>query len=66
MVTPAEFARYAVLAQEAGRTIAAVELKSEEHHALREHCPGDWVRVDEIGNAVIWRLASTPAGVTSQ
>jgi hypothetical protein len=57
-VEPEQFARYARLAQKAGRTIGAVGFRWEEQSALKEHCPGNWVRVGEVGDAVLWRLAA--------
>ncbi len=59
---PAEFARLAALAQKAGRTVAAVEFKWEETRALHEHCPGNWRRVGQVGDAIFWRLGPTPPG----
>lgn len=60
-VEAAEFRRYAALAAKAGRTVAALEFRWEEPKALRERCPGNWVRVAEVGNAVLWKLApATP------
>jgi 4-amino-4-deoxy-L-arabinose transferase-like glycosyltransferase len=61
-INAAQFARFAALAQKAGRPICAVEFKWEEDKALREHCPGDWVRVATLKNAAVWRLAAAPPG----
>lgn len=56
-VDAADFRRYAALAGKAGRTVAALEFRWEEPKALRERCPGEWTRVAEVGNAVLWKLA---------
>jgi hypothetical protein len=61
-VTPEEFAHFASLAQKAGRTVAAVDFKWDEPRALKEHCRGDWERVAEVGDAVLWRLKPLAGG----
>jgi hypothetical protein len=63
-VGPTEFARYAALAQKAGRTVAAVNYKWEEQDALQKHCPGNWQRVALVGDAILWRLAPGVIGAS--
>ena len=65
-VDAAAFNRYATLAQKAGRTVVAVDFKWEEERALHEHCPGNWIRAGEIGDALIWRLAPAPPGAAAK
>ena len=52
----ADFAHYVEVAEKAGRPIAAVEYKSETPEMFRKHCPGNWVQVGVVGEAVLWRL----------
>jgi hypothetical protein len=52
------FARYAALAQHAGRPICAVVFESEETDA-RRRCPGKWTRVATIANAGLWQIDGT-------
>lgn len=65
-VDAADFTRYAALAQQAGRSVVAVDFKWEEERALHEHCPGNWVRAGQVGDALIWRLAPAPPGADTK
>jgi len=62
-VEPAQFARYAALARQAGRTVAAVDFPWEEKRAIHEHCPGNWTLVEKVSGVNLWRLAPPPAEV---
>ena len=63
---PTQFARFAALAQTAGRPICAVLFDTEEKDALRERCPGQWTRVRSVKNVGLWRLAPPPTPVPAQ
>jgi hypothetical protein len=63
LIEAPDFARYAALAQKAGRPIVAVDYKWDETRALRERCPGTWTRAGQIGDAMIWRLEATTPSV---
>lgn len=49
------FARYATLAQGAGRAVCAVLFDSEEAEAFRR-CPGTWTRLTQVRNVSLWQL----------
>ena len=51
-----EFARYAAIAQKAGRPVYAVLFDFEEEEALRQRCPGKWTRLSTLANVGYWRL----------
>ncbi|MSU50731.1 MAG: hypothetical protein EXS37_16860 [Opitutus sp.] len=51
------FARYAALAQKAGRPLCAVLFDWEEKDAFR-HCPGEWRRLTTVANIGLWQLAA--------
>ena len=55
-VNPAEFARFRELAGNARRPIGALLYDLEEREALREKCPGNWVRIATLNNIGLWRL----------
>lgn len=57
-VSPEEFARYVALAQRTGVTIAALLFTAEEQMALRERCPGEWIRLATVDGVDLWRLAA--------
>ena len=61
--TPDEFRHYATLAQRTGVTVGALLFEDEEQRALRESCPGEWMRLASVGNVGVWRLAPPAAGV---
>jgi hypothetical protein len=49
------FARYAGLAQGAGRAVGALLFDVEEAEAFRR-CPGAWQRIATVNNVGLWRL----------
>lgn len=65
-IEAADFAHFAGLAQKAGRTVVAVDYKWEEGRALREHCPGNWVRMNQVFDVIIWQLAPAPPGAATK
>jgi hypothetical protein len=58
---PAEFTRYATLAQKAGRMVVAVDYKWDLERAFKDYCPGNWEMIGHVSDAQIWRLAPTVA-----
>ncbi len=51
-----DFARYAALAQRAGRPLCAVIFDFEEKDAFRR-CPGPWRKIGGVRNIGLWELA---------
>ena len=60
LMGPADFARYATLAKNAGRPIYALIYEMEEKDALHGHCPGAWTRISSVRNLGLWQLAALP------
>ncbi len=65
-VEPADFARYAALAQKAGRAIVAVDYKWDQEKVLKEHCPGNWVPAGQVFDATFRRLMPGTPGADSK
>ncbi len=55
---PPQFAHYVARAQRAGVQLRAVLFSDEEQRALRERCPGEWMRIATVDRVSLWQLAS--------
>lgn len=55
VVEAPDFARYASRARTAGRPVCAVVFDFEEQE-LRTRCPGNWSKLNSVGNVGLWQL----------